>query len=140
MEEQKRYISAGELFDQLHALLLVLQQEHDTSAPVSKDYLKEVHELLVLTCHEGIRDTSLAFGNLFSQIDYLCNHLQLSMAEKRSIQEMRHHSNHPEQPLSIQVFLYDVRALCVLISKVFQTTIPQEILPLLPVRKPHDDT
>ena len=130
----------NELFDQLYAILLVLQQERDTSAPVSKDYLKEVHELLVLTCHEGIRDTSLAFGNLFSQIDYLCNHLQLSMAEKRSIQEMRHHSNHPEQPLSIQVFLYDVRALCVLISKVFQTAIPQEILPLLPVKKPHDDT
>ena len=36
----------NELFEQLYARLLVLQQQRDTSAPVTKEYLKEEHETL----------------------------------------------------------------------------------------------
>ncbi|MBP5277070.1 MAG: AAA family ATPase [Prevotella sp.] len=132
-------ISAAELFEAIHGLLASIAAA-DSDSHVPTDAVKTIHELLILTCHEGIRDTSLAFGNLFSQVDYLCNHHHLSTTDKRAIQEMRHHSNHPEQPLSVQLFLYDIRALCVFISKVFQTDIPKDILPLIPKENRHHDT
>ncbi len=139
LREQGSDISAEELFGQLNAILLVSLQKRNIQETVASTLLRDLHELLILTCHEGIRNTSLAFGNLFSQIDYLCNRHHLSIADKRAIQEMRHHSNHPEQPLSIQQFLYDIRALSVFMSKIFHTAIPKEILPLIPrENRPHD--
>lgn len=131
MEEQGSQIRAEELFEAIRELL-VPSASTDSSHAVPADTIKTVHELLILTCHEGIRDASLAFGNLFSQVDFLCNLHQLSVADKRAVQVMRHHSNHPESELSACDFLHDVRALCVFISKVFQTDIPHEILSLIP--------
>lgn len=33
---------------------------------------KLMHETLVQVCHEGLAGSNLAFGNLFSQVDFLC--------------------------------------------------------------------
>ena len=139
MEGLSDNISAVELFEAIRGLLESLVTA-DSDSVVSADALRNVHELLILTCHEGIRGTSLAFGNLFSQVDYLCNHLHLPATDKRALQEMRQHSNHPERPLSVQLFLYDIRALCVFISKVFQTMVPSDIQLLIPSKNRPFDT
>ena len=33
---------------------------------------RSLHAALAQVCHEGVKDTGMAFGNLFSQVDYLC--------------------------------------------------------------------
>ncbi|MBR3495101.1 MAG: AAA family ATPase [Prevotella sp.] len=90
-----------------------------------------MHETLVLACHEAIKDTNQAFGNLFAQVDYLCKHCRVSVADTIAIQTMRRHSNSSE-PLSREDRLYDVRALCLFISAVFSTGIPSSLLRVIP--------
>lgn len=90
-----------------------------------------MHETLVLACHEAIKDTNQAFGNLFAQVDYLCKHCRVSVADTIAIQTMRRHSNSSE-PLSREDQLYDVRALCLFISAVFSTGIPSSLLRVIP--------
>ncbi len=90
-----------------------------------------MHETLVLACHEAIKDTNQAFGNLFAQVDYLCKHCRVSVADTIAIQTMRRHSNSCE-PLSREDRLYDVRALCLFISAVFSTGIPTSLLRVIP--------
>ena len=90
-----------------------------------------MHETLVLACHEAIKDTNQAFGNLFAQVDYLCKHCRVSVADTIAIQTMRRHSNSSE-PLSRDDRLYDVRALCLFISAVFSTGIPSSLLRVIP--------
>lgn len=90
-----------------------------------------MHETLVLVCHEAIKDTNQAFGNLFAQVDYLCKHCRVSVADTIAIQTMRRHSN-SSKPLSREDRLYDVRALCLFISAVFSTGIPSSLLRVIP--------
>lgn len=90
-----------------------------------------LHDILIQTCHAGTKETEQSFGNIFSQVDYLCKRCRISAADKHAIQRMRRHSNH-DTPLSREEFLYDVRALCLFISAVFNTAVPSHIVPLIP--------
>lgn len=86
-------------------------------------FASSLHELLVLTCHAGVRDTHQAFGNLFSQVDYLCKRHAIADMDRRSIQRMRRHSNHPAR-LSREERIADVYALSVLMCAVFSVSEP----------------
>lgn len=90
-----------------------------------------MHETLVLCCHAGLRETGHTFGNLFSQVDYLCKRHIVSVADKIAIQTMRRHSN-SRHPLSREELLLDARALCRLISAVFDCDIPAALTGRLP--------
>ena len=116
-------ITAEELFERCHELAM-------TTTPSPHDN-RRMHETLVLACAEGVRDTGMGFGNVFSQVDYLCKRYGISVTDRQAIQTMRRHSNCTEA-LSKEALLYDLRALCLLISAVFQTTIPSTLVPLLP--------
>ena len=112
----------------------------------SSGALHYLHETLVLACAEALRGSRQAFGNVFSQVDYLCKHHGVAMRERIAIQQMRRHSNgakggfsigakggQPQQePLTHEDWLYDVRALTLFVSSIFHTDIPHELLTRLP--------
>ena len=113
--------------DDLFTQALVIATADDQTPGLNR----MMHETLVLACHEAIKDTNQAFGNLFAQVDYLCKHCRVSVADTIAIQTMRRHSNSSE-PLSREDRLYDVRALCLFISAVFSTGIPSSLLRVIP--------
>lgn len=43
---------------------------------------RRLHQVLVLTCAEGCRQQGGAFGNLFSQVDYLGKKLELGTEQR----------------------------------------------------------
>ena len=92
---------------------------------------KMMHDTLILCCHEGVKDTKQAFGNLFAQVDYLCRVRGISIPDKIAIQTMRRHSN-KQEPLSSEELRYDARALALFISAVFHTDVPHELNILIP--------
>ena len=92
---------------------------------------KMMHDTLILCCHEGVKDTKQAFGNLFSQVDYLCKARGIKVGDKIDIQTMRRHSN-SQEPLSSEDLKYDARALAVFISAVFEVDVPHELNVLIP--------
>lgn len=118
-------ISAKELFERV--LYIV---NHDDIPNITVN--KMMHEILVLTCHEGIKDTNQAFGNLFSQVDFLCKIHHISASDKIAIQEMRRHSN-KSALISHDDLMYDVRALCLLISAVLNEDVPSFLIGKIPV-------
>ncbi len=126
-------VSAEELFAQIEELLDLLLQSGDVFMPQHT-----LHRVLVITCHEGIRDTNQAYGNLFSQVDYLCKKHHIAVKDRIAIQTMRRHSNHRE-PLSHEDLMYDIRALALFISAVFETSIPHAVATRIPhSNKPYD--
>lgn len=93
--------------------------------------LRHMHETLVMACAAGVADTRQAYGNLFSQVDYLCKRHNISISDVIDIQSMRRHSNSTEV-ISTEQLLYDVRALCIFISAVFNEDIPGTIIGMVP--------
>ncbi len=116
-------MQATELFERVHETM--------TSGMDTPLAYKQLHETLVLACHEGVSTTQQAFGNLFSQVDFLCKRLRISIPDKMAIQEMRRHSNHPEG-LTHDDLAYDARALCLFISAIFREHIPSHLTCILP--------
>ena len=68
-------ISAAELFLRVRELLILPELEPKTRN-------KMMHDTLILCCHEGVKETKQAFGNLFSQVDYLCKAHGIKVADK----------------------------------------------------------
>ena len=85
--------------------------------------LRRMHEVLVLACAEGTRMAGQGFGNLFSQVDFLCKRHGIGGADRVAIQTMRLHSNSAEMPGKDEL-QQDLRALCLLISAVFGVASP----------------
>ena len=107
----------------------------DPSGPA----IRQMHELLVLASAEGCRQQGGTFGNLFSQIDWVCKQLRVSRAETQAIQTARRHSNQSE-PLAADDWLYDLRAVARYISRVFVVDVPGSLLRLLPANgKPQSE-
>ena len=84
---------------------------------------RSLHAALAQVCHEGVKDTGMAFGNLFSQVDYLCRSRAVGAANRQEIQTMRRHSNSTE-PIADADWPYDLRALALLVSAVTSTDVP----------------
>ena len=117
-------ISATELFQRVRELLMLPDLKPETRN-------KMMHDTLILCCHEGVKDTKQAFGNLFSQVDYLCKVRGIKIADKIAIQTMRRHSNKPDA-LTNEELGYDARALAIFISAVFHVDVPHELNVLIP--------
>ena len=117
-------ISASELFQRVRELLILPDLKPETRN-------KMMHDTLILCCHEGVKDTKQAFGNLFSQVDYLCKVRGIKIADKIAIQTMRRHSNKSDA-LTNEELGYDARALAIFISAVFHVDVPHELNVLIP--------
>ena len=102
-----------------------------TTQKPSAASLRFMHETLVLACGEALRDTRQGFGNVFSQVDYLCKRHGIAMRHRIAIQQMRVHSNGRKLQDAAD-WPYDIRALAHFISAVFKVAIPHELLTRLP--------
>ena len=116
-------MTAKELYD--------IIQELATGEP-SVSNLRQLHEVLSLAAAEGCRSQGGTFGNIFSQVDFVCKHYGLKSAQKWAIQQARRHTNGRET-LSREEWYYDLRAVTLLISAVFHEDVPGCLLELLPV-------
>ena len=116
-------MTAKELYD--------IIQELATGEP-SVSNLRQLHEVISLAAAEGCRSQGGTFGNIFSQVDFVCKHYGLKSAQKWAIQQARRHANGRET-LSREEWHYDLRAVTLLISAVFHEDVPGSLLELLPV-------
>ena len=116
-------MNAKELYDIL--------QELAADEPSTAN-LRQLHEVIKLCAAEGCRSQGGTFGNLFSQIDFVCKHHGLKAQQKWAIQQARRHSNGRET-LSLDEWHYDLRAVTLLISTIFHEDVPGSLLQLLPV-------
>ena len=116
-------MTAKELYD--------IIQELAGNEPSAQN-LRQMHELITLASAEGSRSQGGTFGNLFSQVDFVCQHLRLKAAQKQAIQTARRHAN-GHVTLTQDEWLYDLRAITQLISAVFREDVPGTLLQLLPV-------
>ncbi|UKK59498.1 ATP-binding protein [Prevotella communis] len=116
-------MNAKELYDILQEL---------AAGKPSTVNLRQLHEVIKLCAAEGCRSQGGTFGNLFSQIDFVCKHFGLKAQQKWAIQQARRHSNGRET-LSRDEWYYDLRAVTLLISTIFHEDVPGELLQLLPV-------
>ena len=117
------FISSNELFDRILDIIRA-----DEESPKNK----MLHETLVLTCSQGLAGNNLAFGNLFSQVDFLCKKHHVATNDAIAIQRMRRNSNHT-QAIDKNDLMYDCRALALFVSAVFDTDIPSSLVGILPV-------
>lgn len=116
-------MNAKELYDILQEL---------AAGKPSTVNLRQLHEVIKLCAAEGCRSQGGTFGNLFSQIDFVCKHFGLKAQQKWAIQQARRHSNGSET-LSLDEWHYDLRAATLLISTIFHEDVPGSLLQLLPV-------
>ncbi len=120
----------------LFSRVLEITTLYDSVKPSSLN--KMAHETLVLTCHEGLKGSGQAYGNLFSQVDFLCRKCNVRLSDRIAVQAMRRHTNGVEQVEKAD-FMYDMRALCRFISAVTGDDVPGELLRVLPADdKIHD--
>ena len=116
-------MNAKELYDILQEL---------AAGEPSTANLRQLHEVIKLCAAEGCRSQGGTFGNLFSQIDFVCKQHGLKAQQKWAIQQARRHSNGSET-LSRDEWHYDLRAVTLLISSIFHEDVPGSLLQLLPV-------
>ena len=100
----------------------------------SAEATRQLHEVLLLTCAEGCRQQGGAFGNLFSQVDFLGKKLGLDTELCISLQTARRHTN-TGAPISSEDWPYDVMAVARLVSAVFKEDVPGQLLSLLPIQE-----
>ena len=105
-------------------------------AEPSMALLRYMHETLVLACAESLRGSGQGFGNLMAQTDYLCKRAGIGIADRIAIQTMRRHSNGSDSVITSQELRYDVRALALFISSVFNEDIPHELVIRIPTSPP----
>ena len=105
-------------------------------AEPSMALLRYMHETLVLACAEALRGSGQGFGNLMAQTDYLCKRAGIGIADRIAIQTMRRHSNGSDSVIMSQELRYDVRALALFISSVFNEDIPHELVIRIPTSPP----
>ncbi len=118
------FISSSELFNRIAYIATSKQLKPEVQN-------KLMHEVLVLTCAAGLKGTKDATGNLFAKVDVLCKQKKIKQLDAFDIQKMRHDSN-SSTPLSHEDLLYDLRALALFVSKVFETDIPDILTDKIP--------
>ena len=109
-------ITAEELFDRCREIMC---SHLDGDLYVNK----RMHETLKLTCTVGTCNSGKAFGNLFSQVSYLCKANGIGKHDTDAIHTARHHAN-SHITLSCEQLAADISALALFISKVFAVNVP----------------
>ena len=123
------YLTAADLFDRVAEILDL--PEDAAANPL-------MHETLVLCCSEALRTEKMAFGNLFSQVDFLCKRFRVRVGDVAAIQKMRRDSNR-RAPMVREDVLYGCRALAMFIAAVFETSIPSYLVGRIPpTNKPRE--
>ncbi|MBR1468755.1 MAG: AAA family ATPase [Prevotella sp.] len=121
------YITADDLFSRITDIM---------NLPKGTAANQLMHETLVLCCSEALRSEKMAFGNLFSQVDFLCKRHHVRVADAMAIQKMRRDSNR-RKPMSPENVLYGCRALALFVAAVFGTSVPATLVGKIPpVNKP----
>ena len=115
-------MNIGELFDRL-TVLAQLEPSVTNS--------RRLYETLMLACNEATKDEGTGFGNLFSQVDYLCKRCRVRKSDRIALQQMRYRTHHAIVPEREQ-WLDDIRALAVFVSAVWAIDIPSSLTVLLP--------
>lgn len=117
----------------------VRAKQGDEGAQMAPYLLRTMHQTLELACHEALKDSGHACGNLFSQVDVLCKTHHIRTPDMIAIQQMRRHSN-KNDTIDANTLLYDARALALFISAVSGTDIPSWLTSLIPHKgKPGDE-
>ena len=88
---------------------------------------RQLHEVLMLAAAEGCRQQGGAFGNLFSQIDFLGKKLGLTIGQTIDLQTARRHAK-TGAPIAPEDWPYDVLAVARLVSAVFKADVPGKLL------------
>lgn len=133
--------NAEELFQKVIDAISLYHQQR------CNEVCRTITQTLMLACQYGLRLSKHNFGNLSSQIDTLAKTCHISAAHTIAIQRARHHSISPlhfsdedsqqssqsgetseESSISRQELLYDLRAVAVFISAVYEASIPGAIL------------
>ena len=133
--------NAEELFQKVIDAISLYHQQR------CNEVCRTITQTLMLACQYGLRLSKHNFGNLSSQIDTLAKACNISAAHTIAIQRARHHSISPlhfsdedsqqpsqsgetseESSISRQELLYDLRAVAVFISAVYEAAIPGAIL------------
>lgn len=129
----KRYAdSSAATADACYRRMVALADTADASPDT---VTQQLHALLAEVCHVGVKDTEMAFGNLFAQTAYLCRRHGISKADTLAIQRMRRHSNHAE-PDAMAQWRYDLRALATLTAAVTGCDVPDYLRRRLPSDHP----
>ena len=102
--------------------------------PETTPIQQPLHDTLVLVCQTALANSPLIFGNLFAQVDYICQKAHCTAADTHAIQHMRRVSNRSEK-LTREERLQALRALALLVSAAFKTPIPATLVGLLPERE-----
>ena len=72
-----------EAMNYLYGRILEIMRFRSSAKPSTVNKL--AHETLVLVCHEGLRDSGQAYGNLFSQVDYLCRRHHVRLPDRIAV-------------------------------------------------------
>lgn len=130
-------MTAEELFSRATEIAHAIRNTNGTKEYIAlcPKLLRHMHETLVMACAAGIADTRQAYGNLMSQVDYLCKRHNISINDTNAIQAMRRLSKKvitPDTTPAPERMYDDVRALCIFISAVFNEDIPGSIIGMVP--------
>ena len=102
--------------------------------------LKLLHETLVITCAEALKDTRYGFGDLNSQLESVMRLFNIHGDEANALRQARRDSNRSHIDASKDggkcdgetFLLYDAAAVARLISRVLKTAMPETLTTLLP--------
>lgn len=95
--------------------------------------LAAMRDVLTRTCGEALAGSGSGYGNLFSQIDILCNRHSVTGGDRRAVHTLRRHCNHPSS-LTDGELMSDLRALGVFIAAVSGQPLPAALAAVMPRR------
>lgn len=98
--------------------------------------LKLLHETLVVTCAQALKDTRYGFGDLNSQLESVIRLFNIHGDEADSLRQARRDSNRSHFDDATDddksALLYDAAAVARLISRVLKSAMPESLTTLLP--------
>ena len=97
-------------------------------------YIK-LYKVLEQACYELTAETTLAFANLFSRLDYICKAKKMTPSDRYAIQTMRRNCKAALQgnyQADLSEYRYDLRAIAQFVSASFDTPIPSSLLAEIP--------
>lgn len=96
--------------------------------------LRLLHETLVLTCAEALKESKYGFGDLNAQLESVIRLYHIPIGEAGALRQARRDSNHSglKEEDTKTLLLYDCAAVARLISRVFKADIPSILTTFLP--------
>lgn len=128
-KQDKASLTAQGLYDNV---LAIVGNERLTVA----SRLKLLHETLVTTCAEALKDTRYGFGDLNSQLESVMRLFNIHGDEANALRQARRDSNRSHidggEDGGKTILLHDAAAVARLISRVLKSAMPETLTALLP--------